>query len=182
MGILSIVSLLVAIYPFQGVVASTTQVRAEDSAKAMVVPICGEPSRQVRRIGWGKVGLQFDVPKREIRVLGGKPDVDYVRYVIKPKAGQGYLQLWFGPYAFNSNPEKELLENSVSTRKRDIVTVSGEQMGTDSSGKLRTGEDWRHTFFMIQGLEGAKYKASPDNAPLFDGIIDSACYIPYSKN
>jgi len=160
--------------------APTTQVKPENSAGAMVVPICGEPGPHLRRIGW-KFGPQFDVPKHEVKVLGGKPDVDYVRYVIKPKTGQGYLELWFGPYAFNSNPEEELLIKSVSSQKRDVVNTSGEHIGTDNSGKLQTGEVWRHTFFGISGMNGARFRVGQENAPLFNRIIDSACYVPYSK-
>jgi hypothetical protein len=160
--------------------APKTQAKSGNSAEAMVVPICSVPGPQLRRIG-SKFGLQFDVPKREVEVLGGKPDVDYVRYVIKPKTGQGYLELWFGPYAFNSNPEKELLSKSVSSQKRDVVGTSGEPMGTDSSGKLQTGEFWRHAFFLISGMNGARFKAGQENTPLFNRIIDSACYVPDSK-
>ena len=166
MAILSIaVLLLMTSFPFQSAKTSMTQVIPENSADAMVVPICTKPGSQMRRIGWGKFGPQFDVPTREVQVLGGKPDVDYVRYVIKPKTGQGYLELWFGPYAFNSSPEKELLINSVNSQKRDVVNTSGEQMGIDSSGKLQNGEVWRHTSFMIQGMNGARYKAGQENAP-----------------
>lgn len=126
------------------------QAGPEKSADAMVAPVCAKPGPHLRRIGWGKFGLQFDVPTREVDVLGGKPDVDYVRYVIKPKAGDGYLEFWFGPYAFNSNPDAELLENSVATGKRDIVSSSGEQTGKDSWGKLKDGEVWRHTFLQSE--------------------------------
>jgi hypothetical protein len=172
--------LLAAPYLVQSGEALKTQVKPENSADAMVVPICSELGPHLRRIG-GKLGLQFDVPKREVKVLGGKPDVDYVRYVIKPKTGQGYLELWFGPYAFNPNPEEELLIKSVSSQKRGVVSTSGEHMGTDSSGKLQTGEVWRHTFFGISGMDGARFRAGQENAPLFNRIIDSACYVPDSQ-
>jgi len=157
-----------------------TEVKPESPTDAMVVPVCSEPGPHLQRIG-GKFGLQFDIPKSEVKVLGGTPDVDYVRYVIKPKTGDGYLELWFGPYAFNPDPEKELLIRSVSTQKRDIVSTSGERMGTDSSGKLQTGELWRHTFFIISGMNGARFRAGQENTPLFNRIIDSACYVLYSK-
>jgi hypothetical protein len=181
MAIFFITSLLLATsYFVQSGETPTTQVKSENPADAMVVPICSEPGPHLRRIG-SKSGLQFDVPKREVEVLGGKPDVDYVRYVIKPKTRQGYLELWFGPYAFNPNPEKELLIKSVSSQKRDVVGTSGEPMGTDSSGKLQTGEFWRHAFFLISGMNGARFRAGQENAPLFNRIIDSACYVPDSK-
>ncbi len=78
MAIFSITFLLLATsYPSQSAEASTTQVKPENSADAMVVSICSEPGPHLRRIGWGKLGLQFDAPTREVKVLGGKPDVDY---------------------------------------------------------------------------------------------------------
>jgi hypothetical protein len=95
---------------------------------------------------------------QEVEVLGGEPDMDYVRCVIKPKTGDGYLEFWFGPTAMSPDPDKELLENSVGTQKRKIVTAKGKHTGTDSSGKLRTGEAWRHVFLTISGMEGAEYK------------------------
>jgi hypothetical protein len=174
--------LFLALSPsFQKPQASTSQAGPKKSPEAMVVPVCGKPDPHLRRIGWGKFGPQFDVPMQEVEVLGGEPDVDYVRYVIKPKTGKGYLELWFGLYAFNPNPEKELLIQSVSSQKRDVVGTSGEPMGTDSSGKLQTGEVWRHTFFLISGMNGARFRAGQENTPLFNRIIDSACYVPYSK-
>src|SRR5260370_2054166 len=166
---------------FHSVKAYATQVKPENSPDAMVVSACIAPRPHLRRVGWGEFGLHFDVPTRETKILGGKSDVDYVRYIIKPKAGQGYLEVWFGPYAMNPNPEKELLANSVSSQKRSVVSANGEQIGTDNSGKLQTGEVWRHTFFMSGGMEGARYKTAGENVILFDRIINTACYIPYAK-
>jgi hypothetical protein len=163
---------------FQKSEASTSHAGSKKSTEAMVVPVCSEHDSHLRRIAWGKFGPQFDVPMQEVEVLGGEPDVDYVRYVIKPKTGDGHLELWFGPMAMSPDPEKELLENSVDTQKRKIVTAKRKQIGTDSSGKLRTGEVWRHVFLTINGMEGAEYKASTKNSLLFDRIIDSICYVP----
>jgi len=171
--------LLLTLYPsFQKSQASTSHPGPQKSPEAMVVAVCGETDSHLRRIAWGKFGPQFDVPLQEVEVLGGDPDVDYVRYVIKPKTGDGHLELWFGPMAMSPDPEKELLENSADTQKRKIVTAKGKQIGTDSSGKLRTGEVWRQVFLTINGMEGAEYKASLKNSPLFDRIIDSVCYVP----
>lgn len=182
MAIFSITILfLVSFYPFQGTETSTAQIKRESLPDAMVLPICEQPGPHLRRIGWGKAGLQFDVPERDVKVLGGEPDVDYVRYLIKPKTGPGYLELWFGPTAFNPDPDKELLINSVSSLKRNVVSTSGEHIGIDSSGKLQTGEVWRHTFIMIHGMEGARFRAGQENASLFNQIINSVCYVPSSK-
>ncbi len=148
----------------------------------MVVPACSQKGLGLRRVGGGKYGLQFDVPIREVEVLGGNPDVDYVRYVIKAKGGDGYVEFWFGPYAMSPSPEQDLLNSSGQVQKRTVVNASGSEVGIDSSGKLKTGELWRHTFIMIGGMDGARYKAGPENAALFDRIINSACYAQSPKN
>lgn len=148
----------------------------------MVVPACRQKGLGLRRVGGGKYGLQFDVPIREVEVLGGKPDVDYVRYVIKAKGGDGYVEFWFGPYAMSSSPEEELLLSSVKVQKRNVVDASGIEVGRDYSGELETGELWRHAVIMLSGKDGARYKVRPENAALFDRIINSACYVPPPKS
>ena len=79
------------------------------------------------------------MPKRGFVIGGDKPDVDYVRFVIKPIASSSYLQLWFGPYAFNSDPEDERYLDSVSYSERRVSVEDGNGWGSDTSGELRTG-------------------------------------------
>jgi hypothetical protein len=55
----------------------------DDSARNPRIPACGAPQKGYSLIGWGKHGLFFSVPKRGVEILGGKPDVDYVKFVIK---------------------------------------------------------------------------------------------------
>ncbi|HEY6945299.1 MAG TPA: carboxypeptidase-like regulatory domain-containing protein [Candidatus Acidoferrum sp.] len=149
------------------------------SSGEMLVPTCFKPRPHLRRISWGKFGLQFDVETRNLRIFGGKPDVDYVRYLVKPKSGNDYLELWFGPYAMSPDPDDDHFIHSVSFRQRDIVDSAGGRLGLDSSGKLESGELWRQTFIVSQG---ARYRTHLENAALFDHVIESACYIPYPKN
>jgi len=148
----------------------------------MVVPACQKLGRNLRRVGWYKYGLQFDVPVREAQILGGKPDVDYFRYLIKPKKGQGYLELWFGPMAFSPEPDKELLLNSVVKQKRKVVNAGAEEIGQDSFGRLENGKIWRHTFVGTRGMDGAQYQAGEADAELFNQIINSACSVPVPRS
>jgi hypothetical protein len=169
--------------PFQSPRTSETpQTKTDKSRDPMVVSSCKKPNSDTRRIGWGKLGLQFDVPARDVEVLGGKPDEDYIRYVIKPKASRAYLELWFGPRAFSPEPDKELLLSSVEKNKRSVVNAAGQEISQNSSGKLSTGEVWRHTFLVTGGQDGAHYKAAQENADLFNHIIDSACYSERPKS
>jgi hypothetical protein len=63
-----------------------TQIRIvmRPAERALTVSACGQPESNQKQIGWGKYGLHFTVPKDGMKILGGEPDVDYVRYVIKP--------------------------------------------------------------------------------------------------
>lgn len=154
------------------------QVSLQRSSDELAVPSCTKPRRGLRRIGWG-YGPQFDVPKRAAEILGGKPDVDYSRYVIKPKKGKGFLELWFGPYAMGSDPADEKFTSSVTFAQRKVVSAADGVIGIDSWGKLRNGEKWRQTAIVSQG---ARYDAAkPDDAALFDEIIDSLCLVTYPQ-
>ena len=149
------------------------------SENDLPVPACSQPGRNQRLIGWGKYGLHFSVPKNEVKVLGGKADVDYVRYVIRPKSGNSFLALWFGPYAISSEPDDEQFVNSSTFSQRNLVAVEGGALGADTWGQSKNGLGWRHTGTMGSG---AVYQgATKEEAQLFDQIINSICTVPYPK-
>jgi hypothetical protein len=145
---------------------------------SLVLPTCAKTKKDSRAIGWGKYGLRFSVPASSINIEGGKPDVDYVQWMISPQNSSGHLALWFGPYAANLEPQDDLFINSVSFSQRPIVIVGGAQAGVDSRGKLREGGEWRHTSVLGQGA-GVYTNANPKDQELFDRIIDSICEVPY---
>lgn len=143
----------------------------------MIVPICTSPAKGYRRIGWGKYGLHYDVPKSRVKVLGGKPDVDYVEYVIRPKDSKGWLQLWFGLYAMSSKARDDLISGSSELSQRDVLAQDGALAGSDTSGVLKNGEHWRQTAFRGSG---SVYQASnPSDIALFDHIVNSMCEVRY---
>lgn len=156
---------------------SKIRVTMRASTNNLTVPICGRLGRGERQIGWGKYGPRFTVPVHIVTIKGGKPDTDYVRYVIMPKKGKSYLEFWFGPYALSSEPDDEQFVNSSDFAQRNLVIVSG-GIGMDSSGHLRNGNSWRQT--VVLGRGGAVYQqAPPDEASVFDRIINSICTVPY---
>jgi hypothetical protein len=158
----------------------TSEVRMtmEPSTESLVVPACGKPGPGQKQIGWGKYGLRFRVPKRAVKILGGKTNTDYVRYVIKPKTGEAHLELWFGPYAMESDPDNDLVINSVNFAQRNVVDANGGVAGKDSWGNLRSEGSWRQTAVSTQG--GSIYRnARPQDATLFDQIVNSICLVPY---
>ena len=145
----------------------------ETEAATFSVPACKNPAPGVRRIPGGNFGVQFDVPRKDLIISGGKMDVDYRRFLIKPKTGSSYLELWFGPYAFSGDPGDDLLLDSVSFTEKRVSVVDGKAWGNDFTGELHSGEHWRHTY--IGPGDGARYKASLADAPLFDKVVNSAC-------
>lgn len=154
---------------------SPIHITLKPSTDNLVVPVCGKVKAGQQRIGWGKYGLHFDVAQRSLKILGGKPDVDYVLYVIRPKTGEAALELWFGPMAFSMMPSDDELIRSETFEQRNIVKEDGRWTGVDSWGQQGDGTRWRHTAVVA---EGAKYKdVSPEQARLFDEIVNSLCEV-----
>jgi hypothetical protein len=159
---------------------STIDVTLEPSQSTLVMRACEKPLPGMRRIGWGKSGLQFDVPEDGTEIVGGKPDVDYVRYGIRRKGAKSYLQLWFGPDAMSTDPEDSEFINSAVFQQRNVVRPGGADVGLDSSGRSSDGSNWRQTAVSFEG--GAIYKAAtPDDSDFFDRIINSLCEVPYRR-
>jgi hypothetical protein len=154
------------------------RVTIETSEGGLIVPACSDSIRNQKLIGWGDYGVHFAVPEREVKMEGGKPDVDYVRYVIKPRAGESWLEFWFGPYAMSTEPDDEQFVNSVDFSQRNVEASKGKSFGIDSSGRFANGRRWRQTAILGQG--GARYlDAAETDANLFDRIIDSICLVPH---
>jgi len=159
---------------------SDLRITLEPATPALPIPDCGVAGKDQTLIGWGRFGLRFKVPRRDNKISGGKPDVDYLVYTIKPKSGGGYLELWFGPYALPTDPDDDEFINSVNFAQRDVAAVNGKAFGTDSWGQLRSGGSWRWTGVFTQG--GSRYHAvGSEDARLFDQIVNSICEIPSTK-
>lgn len=150
------------------------------AADDLVVPPCGKRVRGQRRIGWGwgnEYAFWFDVPKHEAKLLGGKWDVDYVKYAVKPRNSESHMELWFGPYAIDKYPSHEFVFDSTEDNERNVVASDGGLLGADSWGHLTSGKNWRHT--AILGVGGATYRdATSDDAAFFDQIINTVCQAP----
>ena len=166
---------------------SILHVTMEAPSNSLSLPACGKPSKDVERVGEGEYGLQFDVPLRDAKLIRGEWDVDYVVHVVKPKTGDDELELWFGPYAMAIQPRDEALIDSALFSQRNVVASPGViapghggVFGLDSWGSMGDGTMWRQV--RVQ-LEGARYKnVRPENAALFDRVINSLCFIPYPSH
>jgi hypothetical protein len=162
---------------------STLNVTLDQATSSLSLRTCVEPQHGFERIGWGKYGLQFDAPQREVRLIRGKVDVDYVVHIVKTKRGDDRVEFWFGPYAMTSTPDDEQFIESETFAIRTVVMAQGlvrcsegGVIGGDFTGRLPNGNRWRH--MAVLG-DGVRYRdVNPENSDLFDRIIDSACWIP----
>jgi hypothetical protein len=89
------------------------------------VPQCREVPYGVRRLGWGLYGIRFHARKDEVEVRVGKPDVDYIVDVVKPKGSQAVLALWFGVNAWGLNDARNDIKNSERVSQRRINGAGG---------------------------------------------------------
>jgi hypothetical protein len=163
------------------VAQGTSEVRAtmEPPNGDLALPTCAAPGLGQKRIGGGNYGVQFEVPERQVKISGGEPHMEYVGYVVKPKGSSAHLGLWFGLHAFGLDPDDDLFINSSSFTQRNVTNSTG-VIGRDSSGHLRSGGSWRVT---AVAAGGAIYRdASPEDAALFDQVINSICQIPYPEH
>jgi len=153
---------------------------ASEHDSLVAAPCRKSPARGSRRIGYGPIGASFDIPKKDVEILGGKWDIDYVAYMVRRKNSKASLEVWFGPYAMSSEPPDDDFLNSVSFEVRYVISSTGEHYGLDSSGTQPDGKRWRRTSIVLTG--GALYAdAQPEDAALFDRIIDSICLAQHKK-
>jgi len=165
---------------------SNLNVTLDLASDNLPLPSCGKPQHGFERIGWGQYGLQFDMPQRGARLFRGRVDTDYVVHTVKAKQGNDRVEFWFGPYAMDSTPNDEQFVESETFAIRNVIMppglVPGSEggvIGSDTRGRLPNGTMWRQ---MATVGEGARYRGvSPEDAALFDRIINSACWIPYPK-
>jgi hypothetical protein len=166
---------------------STLKVALDSESNRLSLAACSEPERNFERIGWGKYDLQFDVPLHDVRLIRGKADVDYIVHIVKAKHSEDRVEFWFGPYAMDSTPDDEQYVESETFATRNVVIPpglvrgsKGGVIGTDTWGRLPNGKMWRQ--IAVVG-EGARYRdVSPEDAALFDQIINSACWSPTPEN
>jgi hypothetical protein len=79
--------------------------------------------------------------------------------------------------AFHPDPPADTLKASMTFTQTKLVNRDGNEIGLDSRGKRDDQRSWR---WLGVWAEGAVYEnASPEDAALFDQIIDSACLVPY---
>jgi hypothetical protein len=156
------------------------QVILEPSADSLIVPTCGKLDSAQKRIGWGKYGIRFNVAKHSVEILGGKPDVDYVTYLVKTKTSEEHMELWFGPNAMGELPHDDQFITSDKFSQRDVVNSDGGLLGMDSWGQEHSGKQWRQMAIVGQG--GAIYSnITAESASIFDAIVNSACEVPYPR-
>lgn len=160
--------------------AANLKIRLASPSNELVAVDCPKLRRTQTEIGWGKHGLRFSVSRKGMKISGGKPDVDYVLYLIRPDNSQAQLELWFGANAIGLDPADQQFLNSTTFSQRTILTAKGELLGVDTRGELKDGQIWRQAAVLAQG--GAKYQTSrKEEGDAFDTIINSMCWIPWRE-
>lgn len=145
----------------------------------LTIPTCKPSPRGYKRVGFSHI--RFDLPKHKVQIRGGKWDVDYVRYVVKLTNKGSALELWFGPYATSTEPDDKDFINSTDFTQREAILAGEGGGGTDSVGRTANGNRWRKLAFVSAG--GALYRdASPQDAEVYNRIMDSACFIPFDES
>ena len=149
------------------------------------LPSC-EKVRGRKLIPRGKYGLHFAVPKRGFTLLGGKWDVDYVKYVVTPNQSTAVVELWFGGYAMDVSPDAVKRQSSTNVSMTELTTESAVGQRADARGKgldfrgLSDGRYWRH--FAVRYAGGAVYDVKDEkDAQLLDTVVDSACFTEYPR-
>jgi hypothetical protein len=141
-----------------------------------VLPRCKRTKHGHTRIGSGLI--LFDVPKKGVQISGGKPDTDYVLYIVKLKGKPSALEFWIGVYAISSDADEQILE-STDFQEGEALCPDSMCGGYDSKGHLPTGNRWRKFVFVSQ--VGAIYRdASPEEADRYDRMMDSVCVQYYN--
>ena len=160
---------------------SEVHLTLDSTSSKLFAPACHAPAQGQKRIGWGEYGVHFSAPAKEVTIKGGKPDTDYVRYVLKPKKGDSWLEIWYGPYALTTTPDDDYFVNSLDFSQSYIEAEQGKAYGVDSWGHRSDGTRWRWTAVLLEG--GARYETKNEaDARIFDRIIDSICISPYPSN
>lgn len=166
---------------------SALNINLYPASTTLPLTACGKLQPGFERMGWGNYGLQFDVPLRDVKLIRGDVDVDYVVDIVKAKKSNDRIEFWFGPYAMTQMPNDNQFVESETFAIRNVTKPGGFVPGPDDGvighdvwGRLPNGKMWRQTVF---GAEGPRYQdVSPENAAHFDQIINSACWIPYPEH
>jgi hypothetical protein len=82
--------------------------------------------------------------------------------------------------AFHPDPPGEMTRSSDSLTQRKVLNPDGDEIGLDSKGTKRDKGGWR--WFGVWAEGGEYENAPPEDAALFDRILDSACLIPYPRH
>jgi hypothetical protein len=155
--------------------AKELTVQMERSSNPLIIRNCQKPPGK-ELVGWNNL-LQFLATTSDVNIEYGRVDIDAVRHIITPKRGKVTLELWFGPTSISTLPSDSAFVGSVRHFQRHMAGANGLLVGLDSWGYSADDRKWRHT--AMAGVGGAFYKnATPEEATIFDAILDAPCFIP----
>jgi hypothetical protein len=155
------------------VVVYVFRLRAPRRPRSLVMSICQAVAPGMRRFK-GDFGTQFDVPEVKFSVKDWARDMPPgTLYAVTLKETVESMVVWHDDDVFNE------LKNAFPVFSRhvgedDVRTRDGRIIGRDRWGNLSDGERWRYVTFFDGDAVGYR-PMSPDEARLFDQVINSAC-------
>jgi hypothetical protein len=122
-------------------------------------------------------GTQFDVPEKDFAVRSGMRDMPPgVAYVASFKDAGRNLLIWRADGAFDQL-KSAFPVFSEHVEGRDVRIPSGQRIGKDSWGYLKSGGRCRYVRFSSGDAVGYR-PVQPREASMLDKVISSACRLP----
>lgn len=155
--------------------------RFPHAPRAIVVYPCRDLTPGMRRVGSNSsdepIKISVNVPEEGLKVHSISQDMPPQDvYVIEAKNGdKDLMEISDGPLTFSGELTSTWPVFSANAEERDVTTASGQVVGKDRWGYLRSGERWRYVRFSL-GTEIGYRPESESKAQLWDGITNSACF------
>lgn len=147
----------------------------------IVVSACRDIAPGLRRVGsknlgQSLLGVQFDVPEGSFTFRSEPQDMPPgMIYAITAKGGNANMEISNGvALTFEKEINSAFPVLSRYVEERDIRSSSGNVIGKDRWGYLKSGEVWRYVRFFAGDAAGYR-PVAPKEASLLDQVISSAC-------
>jgi len=148
---------------------------------AIVVSNCGDLAPGVRRAGFTRWAMKFDVPEAGFTLQSQLLDmpIETLHCVcITHSAANGALLISESRIPGERELQSQWPVFSERVEERDVRNTSGRVAGKDRWGYFRSGAQWKcwRLVTFAAGGEAGYLPTPPEVAQLFDQVISSACF------
>jgi hypothetical protein len=125
------------------------------------------------------LGIQFDIPEKDFTFRTTNLDMPPgTLYLVTVKNRNTSMEISNGVgLTFEKDLDSAFPVFSTHVEERNVRSPSGQVIGEDRWGYLRSGEVWRHVRF-FEGDEVGYRPMALQEARLLDQVISSACIVP----